>query len=409
MQESWTDKFTKSFFWFGYIVFLGASIPHIATYFHHFDAPATGAQEVFNWGIAILLAIVIDVSDVLVSIAVMKAQAAGAQKRETFGFWLFIVLIMALSWFFNWQYNVVFGTHEFASVDQISFGFFTVGQINPVVGSAFQLLLLVYTGMAHKFSHKPVVKTAAELKAEADELEAKQEHLARIASIKKAQNEQSIKGFFSKVKTFTDEARKTVPIGQSGVDDLDKTVEYLTQNPQATDEQLAVYLGKKRPASARFWRLKAQILMQEHAQKTEVSAEPVDEKSGSQDGTFVAPLAEGEMEEDRLEDDGEDGSQDGRITDPEMEAVNVVQFPGNGTTPTAKNTQPLPQSRKFSRRKPLTVAEAAAELGCTERRVRELRANGTLQTADEAKKLITASSVKAYKASPQRKQKTLSN
>jgi len=34
------ERFTRGFFWFGYAVFLAASIPHIAAYFRHFD-PAT--------------------------------------------------------------------------------------------------------------------------------------------------------------------------------------------------------------------------------------------------------------------------------------------------------------------------------------------------------------------------------
>ena len=40
-------------------------------------------------------------------------------------------------------------------------------------------------------------------------------------------------------------------------DKLQMTIEALKSNPQITDEQLAEYLTLKRPASARFWRLKA--------------------------------------------------------------------------------------------------------------------------------------------------------
>ena len=35
------------------------------------------------------------------------------------------------------------------------------------------------------------------------------------------------------------------------------TIEALKANPHITDEELAEYLSLKRPASARFWRLKA--------------------------------------------------------------------------------------------------------------------------------------------------------
>jgi hypothetical protein len=40
-------------------------------------------------------------------------------------------------------------------------------------------------------------------------------------------------------------------------DKLQMTIEALKNNPHITDEELARYLTLKRPASARFWRLKA--------------------------------------------------------------------------------------------------------------------------------------------------------
>ena len=42
-----------------------------------------------------------------------------------------------------------------------------------------------------------------------------------------------------------------------GADKLQMTIEALKLNPNITDEALAEYLSLKRPASARFWRLKA--------------------------------------------------------------------------------------------------------------------------------------------------------
>ncbi|HEX3642689.1 MAG TPA: hypothetical protein VHV10_15495, partial [Ktedonobacteraceae bacterium] len=117
-MESRIEKFTRAFFWVGYVVFLSASIPHVAAYFRHFD-PITQNhfEDISYWVIAVAIAVVIDVSDVLVSIAVIKAKANGATLKDTWLFWVFIFLIMALSWFFNWQYNVVFGTSQFQAVD----------------------------------------------------------------------------------------------------------------------------------------------------------------------------------------------------------------------------------------------------------------------------------------------------
>jgi hypothetical protein len=43
----------------------------------------------------------------------------------------------------------------------------------------------------------------------------------------------------------------------TGADKLQMTIEALRRNPRMTDEELAEFLALKRPASARFWRLKA--------------------------------------------------------------------------------------------------------------------------------------------------------
>lgn len=187
MNTSWIHKGTRWFFWCGFGVFLAASIPHIAMYFRHFDPVTTDASNVFYWLIAYALAIVLDISDVLVSIAVMKAQGEGRRVRDVLPYWFFIAFITAFSWFVNWQYNVVFGTAQFHTVDAYHIGIVSIGQINPIIGSAFQLLLLVYTGMAHKFSQhvERTEKSLDDLKQEAEEATQRAALLRAIQDAKK--------------------------------------------------------------------------------------------------------------------------------------------------------------------------------------------------------------------------------
>ncbi|MFL5705817.1 MAG: hypothetical protein ACJ8AG_23755, partial [Ktedonobacteraceae bacterium] len=192
MQSSWIDKFTRSFFWFGFAVFLSASIPHLAAYYRHFDPNATGWPDFAYWIISYLIAIVIDVTDLLVSIAVLKEINRGTPKRRLIGYWAFIVFVMALSWLVNWQYNIVYGTQAFARADSQQIFGILVGSVNPIIGSAFQMLLLVYTAMAHKFAEKPVKKTAEQLRQEADELEQVAMQQARIDAVKKMQNDNKV-------------------------------------------------------------------------------------------------------------------------------------------------------------------------------------------------------------------------
>lgn len=294
-SSSKMDTFTQSFFWVGFVVFLLASIAHMATYFRHFDpnvAPG-GFEDIANWVIAYALATVIDLSDLLVSIAMMKVRANGATWRDLIGYWVFIVFIMALSWFINWQYNLVFGSHDFAAADSRTlFAHITVGQVNPIIGSAFQLLLLVYTGMAHKFSHKAPEKTAKELEAEATELEQKMTQQKRLNAVKHQQRKETIGNVFGLVNDVKEQAKglltgtqneETVqedededeenaeqekmqePVVSLATDDkLAMALEFLRIHPEYIDNngvdldaKLAEYMGLKRPASARFWKLKA--------------------------------------------------------------------------------------------------------------------------------------------------------
>ncbi len=207
MQTTWIDKFTRSFFWFGFCVFLSASIPHIAAYYRHFDPNATGFTDIADWVIGYLIAIVIDVTDVLVSIAVLKEMNRGTKKRHLLGYWAFILFVMALSWFVNWQYNIVYSTQAFARADSQQLFNVSIGSVNPIIGSAFQMLLVVYTAMAHKFAEKPVKKTAEQLRQEADELEQIAMQQARIDAVKKMQNDNRVGGIFDSLGQAKERAK----------------------------------------------------------------------------------------------------------------------------------------------------------------------------------------------------------
>ncbi len=224
MQSTFIDKFTRFFFWFGFVVFLSASIPHLAAFYRHFDPNATPGsfEDITDWTIGYLIAIVIDVTDVLVSIAVLKEINRGTKKHHLLGYWAFILFVMALSWLINWQYNIVYQTNAFAKADGLQMFSFpvTVGTINPVVGSAFQLLLLVYTAMAHKFTVQPVKKTAEQLRQEADELEQVAMQQARIDAVKKMQSDNKVGGIFDSLGQAKERAKALLGNGQSANNEM---------------------------------------------------------------------------------------------------------------------------------------------------------------------------------------------
>lgn len=79
-------------------------------------------------------------------------------------------------------------------------------------------------------------------------------------------------------------------------------------------------------------------------------------------------------------------------TDPEAEVFEPNHFHKNGSSKFPRTSI----KRRIIRKKLFTTAEAARELECTQRHVRDLRKKGILATDDSG--LITASSLKAYKA-----------
>jgi hypothetical protein len=237
MTTSWIDKFTRSFFWFGFAVFLSASIPHLAAYFRHFDPNATGWSDIANWIISYLIAVVIDVTDMLVSIAVLKEINRGTPKRRLIGYWAFIVFVMALSWFINWQYDIVYGTQAFARADSQQIFGVLVGSVNPIIGSAFQMLLLVYTAMAHKFAEKPVQKTAEQLRQEADELEQVAMQQARIDAVKKMQNDNKVDALIDSLGQAKERAKTLFSNNQNLAIESTKTEANDEPKTEVSDEQ----------------------------------------------------------------------------------------------------------------------------------------------------------------------------
>lgn len=203
------------------------------------------------------------------------------------------------------------------------------------------------------------------------------------------------------------EAKVEVNVPSDEPDKLEQTMAFLQQYPDVTDEELAAELGMNRTAAARFWRLKAgEIATLNHAQKVEVKTEritaPLGTQGDSESGSELLPVDEGDMElfEEVSEEhyqtlyDTEPVTSEEPITDPEVEVINAKSDAVDGTATTQKSSA----VNIMTRRKPLTIAEVAEALDCSERYVRDLRKNGKLVAEDPEGKLIKAGSVRSYLA-----------
>ena len=296
----------KYFFWIAFAVFLAASIPHVAYFFASFE-PSQGPEGVWWWAVSYAIAISIDVTVYLLSWTAFQRYRRYRTPKAVWQHWLLIVICTVFSWAVNWAYAKQFHNTTMLSSAEATAPWLT--SVFPFMASAFPLLGIVYTMMA-----ETVTETEAEEKQEkAQQLSALAE-LSRqtnlpVATLRRAltsgnrfnaasilaltnrtpaQPEASVavrtpesetnpvrdidRPITGKVVAIgTDNGQdeghrvttqniKTTPVTAAvdgNPDKLQMTIEALKANPHITDEALAEYLALKRPASARFWRLKA--------------------------------------------------------------------------------------------------------------------------------------------------------
>ncbi len=291
----------KYFFWIAFAVFLAASIPHVAYFFASFE-PSQGPEGVWWWAVSYAIAISIDVTVYLLSWTAFQRYRRYRTAKAVWQHWLLIVMCTVFSWAVNWAYAKQFHSPVMLSSAESAAPWLV--NVFPFMASAFPLLGIVYTMMA-----ETITETASEDKQEMSQQLTALSELAKQTSlpmatlrralasgsrinpaniltsvVNQSSNEQvssepttntgldtkkdssksrAITGQFVTIeKDSVDSTNITNPILQTvgtegNPDKLQMTIEALRANPDMTDEALADYLALKRPASARFWRLKA--------------------------------------------------------------------------------------------------------------------------------------------------------
>lgn len=291
----------KYFFWIAFAVFLAASIPHVAYFFASFE-PSQGPEGIWWWAVSYAIAISIDVTVYLLSWTAFQRYRRYRTAKAVWQHWLLILMCTVFSWAVNWAYAKQF--HSTVMLSSAEGAAPWLVNVFPFMASAFPLLGIVYTMMA-----ETITETASEDKQGMSQQLTALNELAKqtslpIATLRRAlasgsrinpvslltsvvnqgTNEQTTseatadmtadkKNDSSKSKAITgqfvtiekdtpDVANGSNPSiqamgNESNPDKLQMTIEALRANPDMTDEALAEYLSLKRPASARFWRLKA--------------------------------------------------------------------------------------------------------------------------------------------------------
>ena len=385
-------------FLFAYGAFLWASIHHIATFFHNFEPGGN------DWTGSYTLAISIDATALVLTIGVMffRKSMPGLALGVV---WFFIVALTTFSWLVNWEYAMRYQSTDLTADPLLKL-------LNPILASSFAFLNLAYSVVAEFFNTRK--QTAEDLAQEADRLEAlvtEQNRLeAAKARVQKPNLIQRAKELALEAKSAAqevigerDEHEEAATLSQALPEKLEQTLRFLVEHPEladpwdtGSDEALAAYLGLRRAASARFWRLKAMEIRPEYStSKSNQNATPgVSGKDGTNDGDpaetsvdetlehtapFRRKIASTRTDGSATPDNGHDQHDQARKT-----SAQVLTRDGS-TTPLS-----------------VTVKEAATMLGLSESYVRELRSNKKLRCSGRNKKLILVSSIKAYQESRQK-------
>jgi len=273
----------KYFFWIAFAVFLAASIPHVAYFFASFE-PSQGPEGAWWWGVSYAIAVSIDVTVYLLSYTAFTRYRKYRTARAVWRHWLLIVMCTFFSWAVNWAYAKQFHSPFMLSSAEAAAPWLTT--LFPFMASAFPLLGIVYTMMAETLSESEenhtIMSIAERLKLGGLHRQAlpsgQQGEVALISGAEAtAQAKIQEEGSKAEVKQETStgalvqppitgqfvalEAENSSPSTKGGSDSnpdkLQMALEALKADPKMTDESLASYLSLKRPASARFWRLKA--------------------------------------------------------------------------------------------------------------------------------------------------------
>lgn len=357
--------------------FLSASIHHVAVFFQNFEPPTV--DNSVSWG-SYALAISVDGTALMLTIGMMFFSKGIAMHAKVI-VWIFIVCLTAFSWVVNWEYAVTYQTTTLTgSLDPVW------KYINPILASSFAFLNLAYSVVSEFFGTKQ--KSLDDLKSELDGLTGERAQI--LKKIREAKGPDLIdraKEKALKVKKAAGELlakeEETSPqneVTEGGITELDTLnhVQKVEVKTERITSPLVPQDGTDNGTTRGFF------VEVEEEPFMEVSEEEYSRVGGTQNGQTVEPITEVPNFLNILES--------GTNTDPETEAIHVKSVPQNGSAEGTRTSTIQP----FTRRKPMTVAEVAAVLECSERHVRELRADGKLLKDDQDEKLIKASSVKSY-------------
>jgi hypothetical protein len=278
---------TQWLFWGAFAVFLGVSIPHIAWVVKQYEPHNSVFVETCFWGLAFGYAIALD--GVMAWLTHVQSTAGGSRwdKATT---WAFIVVLVAMSWYLNWVFDLAHDPSKQAGVvwqyqltGQIgSVAPITIGGFTPVLLGALPVFTIAYVSILSKVNKmkEQAAKSVEMLEAEAAEAERRAIASRRIREAQQGaapsidifdKGASLLKGAIKAGKSVSSELVKDKVDPQA--ETLERVLALFRDTPDLlqgenaalaeTAIQQMLKLGRKQQDVATFWRIKAaQILTQ---------------------------------------------------------------------------------------------------------------------------------------------------
>ena len=371
MQQSKQQVATRVLFWSAFGIFLLVSIPHIAWVFRQYEPQDPGIGGFVWWVLAYGFAIAID--GVIGWLSHIKSE--GTTWKDQGFIWTFIVVLVLMSWYFNWVFSEahdpskqVLDVWSFVLTNHLWFlPSLTVGQLTPVVISALPVFIIAYTFILQKVNtmKRMDAKSLTELQTEAGEAEQRAEAEKRIREAQKGHKNEhdTLDTVFSLARRVRTEARGL--LGEKRDPETEKLHTVLElfrgtptllseENAELAETAILDVLHIKRPAVARFWRIKAaHVLAQEQAPNSDEKQENVSHTSADNhdetSDTNGTPLDE-KREESVHENEGNvDDLRDtqARNGGQETEEIRMVSVPEHSHLSDEKDVSEVSRGRRY--------------------------------------------------------------
>ncbi len=279
---------TQWLFWGAFAVFLGVSIPHIAWVVKQYEPHNSMFIGMCFWGLAFGYAIALD--GVMAWLTHVQSTAGGSRwdKATT---WAFIIVLVAMSWYLNWVFDLAHDpskqagdvwqyqlTGQMGSISPITIGAFT-----PVLLGALPVFTIAYVSILGKVNKmkEQAAKSIEMLEIEASEAERRAVAARRIREAQAGAGSSVdifdmgaslLKGAIKAGKSVNSELVKDKVDPQT--ETLEKVLALFRDTPDLLNGENAglaetaikqvLKLGRKQQDVATFWRIKAaQLLTQE--------------------------------------------------------------------------------------------------------------------------------------------------